>query len=64
MHSSKGLEFHTVAIPDIGCMPCKDADVADEARVLYVAMTRAIEQLFLTFHSNSEFTKKLSSKDL
>ena len=60
MHSSKGLEFYAVAIPDIGCMPCKDADMADEARVLYVAMTRATEHLFLTYHSNSAFTKILS----
>jgi hypothetical protein len=59
MHASKGLEFHTVAIPDLGCMPCAGADEEDEARVLYVAMTRATEQLLLTYHSRSKFTNQL-----
>jgi superfamily I DNA/RNA helicase len=62
MHSSKGLEFHTVAIPDLGCMPHAGVEEEDEARVLYVAMTRATEQLLLTHHSRSKFTKQLSDK--
>lgn len=63
MHSSKGLEFHTVAIPDLGCMPCPKADEADEARVLYVAMTRATEKLFLTYHTGSKFTNQLRQSE-
>lgn len=59
MHASKGLEFNSVAIPDLGCMPYKNADEADEGRVLYVAMTRATHELLLSFHTDSPFSKKL-----
>ena len=62
MHSSKGLEFYVVGIPDLGCMPCVKAEEADEARLLYVAMTRAIEKLVLTYHSKSRFTNLLSAR--
>jgi hypothetical protein len=59
MHSSKGLEFHCVAIPDLGCMPSKKAPEAEDGRLLYVAMTRATHELLLTCHSRSTFTDKL-----
>lgn len=59
MHASKGLEFHCVAIPDLGAMPSDKAPEADEARVLYVAMTRATEALLVTAHTESVFTNKL-----
>ena len=45
MHSSKGLEFPVVFIPGLGYLPNRSGEVADEARLLYVAMTRAIEML-------------------
>lgn len=44
-HSSKGLEFPLVAIPGVGREA--SADEA-EARLLYVAMTRATEKLLVT----------------
>ena len=47
-HSSKGLEFPFVVIPGAGMMASSDAANEDEARLLYVAMTRAMEQLLLT----------------
>lgn len=59
MHSSKGLEFPVVAIPGIGLMPDKDAVVEDEARLLYVAMTRATSQLIMSCDRESVFTKRL-----
>lgn len=59
MHSSKGLEFPVVAIPGIGYMPQKDSDPAEEARLLYVGMTRAMEHLVMTYHAESAFTQKL-----
>jgi len=59
MHSSKGLEFPVVAIPGIGLMPDKDAAVEDEARLLYVAMTRATSQLIMSCDRESVFTKRL-----
>jgi superfamily I DNA and RNA helicase len=59
LHSSKGLEFPVVAIPGIGFMPCKDFNTAEEARLLYVGMTRAMEYLVMTYHSESTFAQKL-----
>lgn len=38
MDSSKGLEFGLVLIPNLGEMPKRGEDEADEARLLYVAM--------------------------
>jgi superfamily I DNA/RNA helicase len=44
-HSSKGLEFPLVAIPGLGREETTDEE---EARLLYVAMTRATERLLVT----------------
>lgn len=58
MHASKGLEFPVVFVA--GCQegivpfvrpgeePISDDDLAEERRLLYVAMTRACDELFLT----------------
>jgi superfamily I DNA/RNA helicase len=59
MHSSKGLEFPVVAIPGLGYMPMKDMDAREEAKLLYVAMTRAMDFLLLTCHRESEFITRL-----
>lgn len=59
MHSSKGLEFNSVAIPDLGCMPFAKAPADEEARLLYVALTRSTERLLVTYHSESQFTKQI-----
>jgi len=61
MHSSKGLEFHSVAIPDIGKMPHPKEAPAQEARLLYVAMTRATDRLLLTHSTASSFTNRLQA---
>lgn len=46
-HSSKGLEFSLVAIPGVS-IPADDDKVAeDEARLLYVTMTRATRELLV-----------------
>ena len=58
MHSSKGLEFSCVAVPDLGCMPHSKAPQAEEARLLYVAFTRATDNLLVTYHSESQFTRQ------
>jgi DNA helicase-2/ATP-dependent DNA helicase PcrA len=53
MHSSKGLEYRMVILPDLleGVIPQKKADKQDELeeerRVFYVAVTRAKEKLVL-----------------
>ncbi len=59
MHSSKGLEFPIVAIPGIGFMPHARDDAGEEARLLYVAMTRAMDDLVMTYHRRSEFVTRL-----
>lgn len=59
MHSSKGLEFGLVLIPGLGEMPKKGEAEADEARLLYVAMTRAIDRLVMTYQVHSDFTKRV-----
>jgi len=59
MHSSKGLEFPLVCIPATG-MPHKNEEPPeDEARLLYVAMTRATRQLVMTYGKESRFGDKL-----
>ncbi|AFY74788.1 nuclease-like protein [Synechococcus sp. PCC 7502] len=59
MHSSKGLEFPVVFIAGIGFMPMQSQAIADETRLLYVAMTRATEYLELTCDRDSVFVNKL-----
>jgi hypothetical protein len=61
MHSSKGLEFPVVLIPGVGYMPNQDNIPEEEARLLYVAMTRAIDQLIVTYDRTSEFTSRLET---
>ena len=56
VHSSKGLEFHTVFMGGLeeGLFPhhnsrMADAGVDEERRLMYVAITRARRRLYLTF---------------
>ncbi|MDO4296213.1 MAG: ATP-dependent helicase [bacterium] len=55
MHSSKGLEYRVVFLPDAneGVTPhhkaILDADVEEERRLFYVAMTRAKERLHIYY---------------
>jgi len=59
MHSSKGLEFPVVLIPGVGQMPLNNVSVEEEARLLYVGMTRAIDQLVITCDRSSAFVQRL-----
>jgi hypothetical protein len=59
MHSSKGLEFSMVAIPGLGYMPTTGMEEHEEAKLLYVAMTRATYRLLLTSHRDSTFVARL-----
>ena len=47
MHSCKGLEFPLVAIPGVGRGGAGEVLTEDEARLLYVAMTRATRELVM-----------------
>jgi hypothetical protein len=59
MHSSKGLEFPLVCIPSIGATPKEDEGIQDEARLLYVAMTRATQELVMTHGAPSFIVEKM-----
>lgn len=60
MHSSKGLEYPVVCIPGVG-MPFKnELSQEEEARLLYVAMTRAQKHLYMTHGESSYFAGKLN----
>jgi hypothetical protein len=59
MHASKGLEFPVVAIPAMDRMPYRDQDPQEEAKLLYVAMTRAMERLVMTCSRETEFVNRV-----
>lgn len=59
MHSSKGLEFGFVMIPRLHEMPAQGEDEVDEMRLLYVAMTRAVDRLVMSHQTHSGFTERL-----
>jgi len=61
MHSSKGLEFPLVCIPGAGAPHKKEESIEDEARLLYVAMTRATRQLVMTYGPTSHFSARLQA---
>ncbi len=59
MHASKGLEFPVVAVAGVGQMPRSGEETADEARLFYVAATRATQKLILTLAGDGAFAKSL-----
>ncbi len=67
MHAAKGLEFETVFIPGLeeGIMPFnmfgEDVDMEEEERLLYVAMTRAKNNLWLSY-ANERFIMNQQQK--
>ena len=70
MHTSKGLEFDTVWLPDLneGVIPSRNAVTIDqteeERRMLYVAMTRAKKALIMSYVTGSENSPMLPSRFL
>ena len=52
-HSSKGLEYPIIVIPGAGLLPTQDKATEEDARLLYVAMTRATSQLIVTEAHNA-----------
>jgi DNA helicase-2/ATP-dependent DNA helicase PcrA len=53
MHASKGLEFDTVVVAGIsdGIIPDPESGLEEERRLLYVACTRAREELVIIAHA-------------
>ena len=60
MHASKGLEFPVVALSGAGQMPEDGQDEADEARLFYVAATRATQRLIVPLSGAGKFAARLS----
>jgi superfamily I DNA/RNA helicase len=58
LHSSKGLEFPLVCMPAIGGPAGEEQVLEDEARLLYVVMTRATQELVMTRHEESVLGEK------
>ena len=65
MHRSKGLEWDTVFLPDIieDVMPSREGDLQEERRLMYVAMTRAKDCLYiLSYGRTSAFFDELRKR--
>jgi Nuclease-related domain/AAA domain/UvrD-like helicase C-terminal domain len=50
MHSAKGLEFPWVAVAGLQALPLRGEPIEEALRLVYVAMTRATQQLVLSAH--------------
>jgi Nuclease-related domain/UvrD-like helicase C-terminal domain/AAA domain len=59
MHACKGLEFPVVALMGVGEMPGDGEDETNEARLFYVAATRATERLMITVSGTASFGGRL-----
>lgn len=61
IHAAKGLEFDCVFVPGLveGNLPCrptlKSQEIEEERRLLYVAITRAKTELFLSYSLDNKF---------
>ena len=68
MHGSKGLEYKNVIIPGLneGYMPHgkneKEKEIEEERRVLYVAMTRAKDNLFISYIKKNKTNRQGPSR--
>ena len=60
MHVSKGLEFPVVAVSGAGHMPEEGHDEVEEARLFYVAATRATQRLIIPLSGSGKFAARLS----
>ena len=58
MHNAKGLEFPCVAIGGLGELK-KAEDIEDDIRLIYVAITRATHEAFITYTNMSELVGRL-----
>ncbi len=61
-HSSKGLEFESVFVSGLGRQARPDEDPVSEARLLYVAMTRAMTRLWVVRVGGGELALSTSAQ--
>jgi hypothetical protein len=60
MHACKGLEFPVVALPGVGHMPAAGENEHEQARLFYVAATRATHRLVITVSGGGGFGHRLA----
>jgi hypothetical protein len=60
-HSSKGLEFPVVLMISLNLLDTRDAQFAEEVRLLYVGITRATHELHLSASGASPFAESVES---
>jgi ATP-dependent exoDNAse (exonuclease V) beta subunit len=63
MHTAKGLEFPCVAVGGLGAVGRHGEVVEDCVRLVYVAITRATHEVFLTYSHDSPVVEKLMEPD-
>ncbi|MBP0999748.1 UvrD-helicase domain-containing protein [Serratia fonticola] len=59
--SSKGLEFHSVAVIDSCNSSSKEDDLSDDIKKLYVGFTRATRHLLVTFNRDNKLSEHIIS---
>lgn len=59
IHSSKGLEFGSVIMMGIDQLKCNDDNRLNNAKLLYVGMTRSQKQLVVMASGSNEFSQTL-----
>lgn len=59
LHSAKGLEFAWVCVAGLQAMPMPGEPLDEALRLLYVAMTRATQQLVLAAHGESALVQRV-----
>jgi superfamily I DNA/RNA helicase len=60
MHTAKGLEFPCVAVGGLGAVGRHaGADLEDDVRLVYVAVTRATHEAFLTYSRVSPVVERM-----
>lgn len=61
MHVSKGLEFPVVALAGVGGAEGRELDEAEEARLFYVAATRATQAVFIAVAGDTGVGRRLAA---
>ena len=59
MHTAKGLEFPCVGVGGLGAVGRHGEEIEDCVRLVYVAVTRATHEVFLTYSQDSEVVRRL-----
>jgi hypothetical protein len=59
MQAARGLEFPSVIVAGLQSMPRRSEPLDEEIRLLYIAMTRATQELLLATHDDSPMVQRV-----